>query len=75
MMAAPKPTPAWALSYPEPRSRPLIMSSDTLHELLTTKSAAVDFIVVDVRRTDTDVRPFSESESVRYTEGLMTTRL
>ena len=55
----PKSTPAWALSFPEPRSHPLSMSPDALHELLTTKSAAVDFIVVDVRRTDVDVRPFS----------------
>ncbi|KAN0131784.1 hypothetical protein V8E53_010312 [Lactarius tabidus] len=51
----PKPTPTWALSYPEPRSHPLSMSPDALHELLTTKSATVDFIVVDVRRTDIDV--------------------
>ena len=55
----PKPTPAWALSFPEPRSHPLSMSPDELHDLLTTKSPTVDFIVVDVRRTDVDVRPFS----------------
>ncbi|KAF8261904.1 hypothetical protein EI94DRAFT_1688525 [Lactarius quietus] len=48
----PKPTPSWALSFPEPRSHTRSMSIDTLHELFTTKSAAVDFIVVDVRRTD-----------------------
>jgi len=30
------------------------MSSDALHGLITTKAAAVDFIVVDVRRTDVD---------------------
>ncbi|KAH9018151.1 hypothetical protein EDB85DRAFT_2013380 [Lactarius pseudohatsudake] len=53
-MNHPKPTPAWALSFPEPRSHPLRMSPDALHELLTTKSAAVDFVVVDVRRTDID---------------------
>ncbi|KAI9436179.1 hypothetical protein H4582DRAFT_459276 [Lactarius indigo] len=33
----PKPTPAWALSFPEPRSHPLSMSPDELHKLLTTK--------------------------------------
>jgi arsenical-resistance protein 2 len=55
----PKPTPTWALSFPEPRSRPLSMSPDALYELLTTKSATVDFIIVDVRRTDIDVRQFS----------------
>ncbi|KAH8980385.1 Rhodanese-like domain-containing protein [Lactarius hatsudake] len=53
-MNPPKPTPAWALSFPEPRSHPLRMSPEALHELLTTKSAAVDFVVVDVRRTDID---------------------
>ena len=35
------------------------MSPDELHELLTAKSPTVDFIIVDVRRTDVDVRPFS----------------
>jgi hypothetical protein len=33
------------------------MSLDALHELVTTKAPVVDFIVVDVRRTDVDVRP------------------
>jgi arsenical-resistance protein 2 len=51
-----KPTPAWAQSYPEPRSRPSSMSPDTLRELITTKAPAIDFIIVDVRRADVDVR-------------------
>jgi len=55
----PKPTPAWALSFPEPRSHPANISPDALHELVTTKAPVVDFIVVDVRRTDVDVRPIS----------------
>ncbi|KAH9961014.1 hypothetical protein BC827DRAFT_1132096 [Russula dissimulans] len=50
-----KPTPSWALSFPEPHSRPLSMSLDALHELMTTKVAIVDFIVIDARRTDIDV--------------------
>ena len=65
----PKPTPAWAQSFPEPRSRLLGMSPDALHELLTTKSAAIDFIVVDVRRTDIEVLPFLGL--VGYTERLI----
>jgi hypothetical protein len=51
------PTPAWALSFPEPRSLPASISPDALHELVTTKAPVVDFIVVDVRRTGVDVRP------------------
>jgi hypothetical protein len=58
MEPQPKPTPAWALSFPEPRSSPSKMSPDALHELMTTKAAGADFIVVDVRRTDVDVRQF-----------------
>ncbi|KAI9452670.1 hypothetical protein F5148DRAFT_985887 [Russula earlei] len=50
-----KPTPSWALSFPQPRSRPSSMSPDALQRLMTTKVAAVDFIVIDVRRTDVDV--------------------
>jgi len=34
------------------------MSPDALYELITTKAAAVDFVIVDVRRTDVDVRQF-----------------
>lgn len=54
MEPQPKPTPTWALSFPEPRSRPPSMSLDALYELITTKVAATDFIIVDVRRTDVD---------------------
>jgi hypothetical protein len=60
----PRPTPAWALSFPEPRSHPASMSPDALHELVTTKAPVVDFIVVDVRRTDVDVRSISKIHSV-----------
>ena len=58
MEPQPKPTPTWALSFPEPRSRPPSMSLDALHELITTKVAATDFIIVDVRRSDVDVCQF-----------------
>ncbi len=37
------------------------MSPDGLHELVTTKAPAVDFVIVDVRRTDVDVRTISRS--------------
>ncbi|KAF8464727.1 hypothetical protein DFH94DRAFT_784947 [Russula ochroleuca] len=33
MERPPKPTPAWALSFPEPRSHPPNISPDELHEL------------------------------------------
>jgi hypothetical protein len=56
MEGLPKPTPAWALSFPQPRSHPPNISTDGLHELVATKAPAVDFIIVDVRRTDVDVR-------------------
>jgi len=59
MEPQPKPTPTWALSFPEPRSRPPNMSPDALYELITTKAAATDFIIVDVRRTDVDVCQYS----------------
>ena len=56
MERLPKPTPAWALSFPQPRSHPPNISTDGLHELVATKAPTVDFIIVDVRRTDVDVR-------------------
>src|SRR6266852_6569397 len=52
MERLPKPTPAWVLSFPQPRSHPPNISTDRLHELVATKAPAVDFIIVDVRRTD-----------------------
>ena len=60
MERLPKPTPAWALSFPQPRSHPPNISTDGLHELVTTKGPAVDFIIVDVRRTDVDVRTIQD---------------
>lgn len=57
MERLPKPTPTWALSFPEPRSHPPGISPEALHELVTTKAPVVDFLVIDVRRTDVDVRP------------------
>jgi hypothetical protein len=35
------------------------MSLDALYGLISTKATTVDFIVVDVRRTDVDVRSVS----------------
>ena len=37
----------------------LNISPDALHELVTTKATVVDFLTVDVRRTDVDGRPIS----------------
>jgi hypothetical protein len=64
MERLPKPTPPWALSFPEPRSHPPNISPDELHELVTTKAPVVDFIVVDVRRTDVDVRPIFKRSGI-----------
>jgi len=61
MERLPKPTAAWALSFPQPRSHPPNISIDGLHELITTKVPAVDFIIVDVRRTDVDVRTIHDT--------------
>lgn len=60
MEKLPKPTPAWALSFPQPRSHSPNISTDELHELVVTKAPAVDFIIVDVRRTDVDVRTIQD---------------
>jgi hypothetical protein len=60
MERPPKPTPAWALSFPQPRSHPPNISTDGLHELVATKAPVVDFIIVDVRRTDVDVRTLQD---------------
>jgi hypothetical protein len=61
MEKLPKPTPAWALPFPQPRSHPPNISTDGLHELVASKAPAVDFIIVDVRRTDVDVRTIQDA--------------
>jgi len=55
-MAAPtKPkTPAWAVGFPEPRATPRKLSVDELLALTKTGTAGVDYVVVDVRRTDVE---------------------
>ncbi|KAI0067550.1 hypothetical protein BV25DRAFT_1818913 [Artomyces pyxidatus] len=45
-------TPMWAANFPQPISTPPKISHEELEELMRTKTAGVDFVVVDVRRTD-----------------------
>ncbi|KAI0312890.1 hypothetical protein OF83DRAFT_600739 [Amylostereum chailletii] len=52
MATAPASIPAWAASFPQPRTVPPKISTDELVELMQTQKAGVDFVVVDVRRTD-----------------------
>ncbi|KDQ16682.1 hypothetical protein BOTBODRAFT_53780 [Botryobasidium botryosum FD-172 SS1] len=44
--------PAWYEALPAPRSQPPHITPDALAELIRTKEARKDYIVVDVRRTD-----------------------
>lgn len=42
----------WHAKFPAPKSKPETISQDTLAELVRTKKAGVDYVVVDVRRND-----------------------
>ncbi|ETW80362.1 hypothetical protein HETIRDRAFT_243514, partial [Heterobasidion irregulare TC 32-1] len=46
--------PAWALDFPEPKATPPKISQEELAELVRTKTAGVDYLVVDVRRSDVE---------------------
>lgn len=46
--------PEWAQSLPLPKSNPAYIEPAELAELIRTKTAGVDFLVVDLRRTDWD---------------------
>ena len=61
--AQPRPTPAWALDFPEPKATPPKISQEELAELVRTKSAGVDYLVVDVRRSDIEVSLPAASKS------------
>ena len=54
-MAAP-PTPEWAKAFPEPRTIPPKITHQVLVDILNTQTAGVDYVVVDVRRVDIEVR-------------------
>jgi len=45
-------TPAWYELLPAPRSQPPPITQEALAELIRTKEAGKDYVVVDVRRTD-----------------------
>ncbi|KAI0041387.1 Rhodanese-like protein [Auriscalpium vulgare] len=44
--------PAWATGLPPPRATPPKISTEQLVEMMKTQTAGVDYVVVDVRRTD-----------------------
>ncbi len=48
--------PEWATSLPRPKSYPAHIEASDLAELIHTKEAGKDFLVVDVRRNDWEVR-------------------
>jgi hypothetical protein len=56
--AAPSNEPAWHASLPQPVSRPKNITAEELKALITKEGAVSgrDYIVVDVRRTDFEVR-------------------
>lgn len=54
---APAPAPSWSVGLPEPVSSPPGISNEVVAVLIKTKESGKDFIVVDVRRTDFEVRP------------------
>ena len=49
------PITPWTDAFPKPRSVPAAVSDEELAELIKTKQAGKDYIVVDVRRTDFEV--------------------
>ena len=52
------PAPSWSAGLPEPKSSPPGVSHEELVQLVRTKTAGKDYIVVDVRRDDFKVRFF-----------------
>lgn len=48
--------PDWAKGLPLPRSNPEHISASEVAELVSTKQAGVDFVVVDLRKADWEVR-------------------
>lgn len=52
-------TPAWAQSLPQPKSNPAHISVAEVAELIRTKKPGVDFIIIDTRKADWDVRSSS----------------
>ena len=60
-------TPEWAQSLPQPKSNPPHISVAEVADLIRTKKAGIDFIVVDTRRTDWDVS--HPSHTSNHSEG------
>ena len=54
-MSQVSPITPWTDAFPKPRSDPGAISDEELVELIKTKQAGKDYIVVDVRRTDFEV--------------------
>lgn len=56
---APAPAPSWSVGLPEPKSSPPGISNEVVADLIKTKESGKDFIIVDTRRTDFEVRSCS----------------
>lgn len=50
--AAPASTPSWAVNLPAPISPTVYTPKEEILQLLQTKTAGKDYLVVDLRRTD-----------------------
>ena len=48
--------PDWAKSLPLPQSSPAHIDPAEVAELIHTKQAGIDYVVVDLRKADWDVR-------------------
>jgi arsenical-resistance protein 2 len=51
-----QPQSSWTDAFPAPRSSPGGISNEELAQIVKTKQAGKDYLVVDVRRTDFEVR-------------------
>lgn len=47
--------PAWAARLPAPQSQPAWIDPSEVEELIRSRKAGVDFLIVDVRRDDAKV--------------------
>lgn len=53
-------TPEWAKALPLPKSNPGRIDASDVAELIHTKEAGVDFVVVDLRKADWEVLRLDE---------------
>ena len=58
--------PDWAASLPTPRSNPPQIDATELAQLIRTKRAGVDFLVIDLRREDWQVSYIARAATPEY---------